>query len=277
MDNVCKADSDCPIGVFDSGLGGLTVAKELIRLMPDERIIYFGDTGRVPYGTRSRETISLYARQAESFLLKKQVKMIIAACGTVSSVAADTGDSLPVKFMGVVDSAAAEAATVTKSGRIGVLGTAATIGSGAFPRRIKQHLPEADVVSQECSLFVPLVENGWVNPDDEVTRMVVRRYLSPIKAAGVDCLILGCTHFPILAPFIAAEMGEGCRLIDTGVTTATAARNYLEENELLGNGTPVENEFYFTDKNSAFMSTTQLLMGDNISNVQFVALEALSV
>ena len=262
------------IGVFDSGLGGLTVVKELKKRLPNESIIYFGDTGRVPYGTRSRDTVSLYAAQAESLLLRHDVKMIIAACGTVSSVAAHTGDNLPVKFMGVVASAAKEAAMVTKNGRVGVIGTAATINSGAFNRHIAAINSGIEVFSNECSLLVPLVENGWIDREDEVTGLTVRRYLEPIKAAGVDTLILGCTHFPVLSDIIADYMGGDCVLINTGRTTAAAAGEYLGQNGMLA-GAAAGDRYYFTDKNAAFEQTVKILMGHDLENTGFIPVDSL--
>ena len=166
-----------PIGVFDSGLGGLTVLKELERLLPDENIVYFGDTGRVPYGTKSNETIRGYAIQDEKFLLSKGVKYIVAACGTVSAVAADTAELLPVGFMGVVTGAVIEAVNATKNKKIGVIGTLATINNGAHKRLIEKLMPEAEVVTVGCPLFVPLVEEGWYSAEDPVVLGVCEKYL----------------------------------------------------------------------------------------------------
>jgi len=262
------------IGVFDSGLGGLTVVKELNKRLPGESIIYFGDTGRVPYGTRSSETVSLYAAQAESLLLRHDVKMIIAACGTVSSVAAHTGDCLPVKFMGVVASAAKEAAGATKNGRVGVIGTTATVNSGAFNRHIAAIDSGIEVFSGECPLLVPLVENGWIDREDEVTRLTVQRYLAPIRAAGVDTLILGCTHFPVLSGIIADYMGGGCVLVNTGRTTAAAAGEYLEQSCMLSDS-PLADRYFFTDKNAAFERTVNILMGHDLENMEFIPVDSL--
>ena len=262
------------IGIFDSGLGGLTVVREIEKQLPGESIIYFGDTGRVPYGTRSSETVAIYASQAEALLLRHNVKMIIAACGTVSSVAAHTGDSLPVKFMGVVDSAAAEAVRVTQNGRVGVIGTAATINSGAFARRIKAANGDIEVTGNECSLLVQLVENGWIDREDPVTRLTVERYLEPVRAAGVDTLILGCTHFPVLEGLIAYYMGAGCTLINTGRTTAAAAGEYLKQNDMLAQS-PAGYKYFFTDKNAAFERTVRILMGRELGNTEFISVDSL--
>lgn len=251
------------IGVFDSGLGGLTVVRELIKAMPGENIVYFGDTARVPYGNRSVETIKSYAAEDEAFLLKHNVKLIVAACGTVSSVAADSAEKLPVPFFGMVNYAAAAAAEITKNGKIGVIGTAATVESGSHKREILKLEPKAEVTACACPLFVPLVEEGWFSPADEVVRGTVKRYLEPIKAAGVDTLILGCTHYPVLAEAIARELGEGVTLINPGVAVAEAVKNYLNATGVARNekgfGT---HEFYVTDKPESFKKTASVLLGE---------------
>ena len=190
--------SENAIGVFDSGLGGLSAVKEFLRVLPQEKIIYFGDTGRVPYGTRSRDTIKKYAVQDTNFLLKNNVKMIVAACGTVSSVAGDLlRETLPVPYTGVVNPTAYTAVRVTRNGKIGVIGTAATVNSHSYKLRLQKLEPKLSVYEQACPLFVPLVENGVIDRCDIITMAVVARYLSPLKEKGIDTLILGCTHFPL--------------------------------------------------------------------------------
>ena len=188
-----------PIGVFDSGLGGLTGVRELRKRLPHEEIIYFGDTGRVPYGSRSPETILQYARQDIAFLLSKDVKCIMAACGTVSSTyPAAEAEKLPVPYLGVVDAAAREAAFSTRNRRIGVIGTAATIRSRSYEALLRRLVPGVEITARPCPLFVPLVEAGYVDhsaPDkQEITKLVIAQYLTEIRDAGVDTLILGCTH-----------------------------------------------------------------------------------
>ena len=222
-----------PIGVFDSGLGGLTVVRQLMHQLPEENIVYFGDTGRIPYGTRSPATIEKYARQACRFLLSEDVKMIIAACGTVSSVAPHVLAELPVPAIGVVKPAADAAAKATQSGRVGVIGTAATIRSGAFRKRIVSKCPNAVVAEQACPVFVTLVENGWIDLDDEITHMTAQRYLENIRHEEVDTLLLGCTHFPLLAPIISDVMGKGVTLIDTGREAAVDCTRRLWESDAL--------------------------------------------
>ena len=205
------------IGVFDSGLGGLTAVKEFLRVLPNEKIIYFGDTGRVPYGTRSRDAIRRYAFQDASFLLSHNVKMVVAACGTVSSVAGgELREKLPVPYTGVVNPTAFTAVRVTKNRRVGIIGTAATVASHSYKLRLQKLDPGIEVFEQACPLFVPLVENGVIDRNDVVTQAVAARYLQPLKEQGVDTLILGCTHFPILRGAISDYMGEGVTLIDSG-------------------------------------------------------------
>ena len=202
-----------PIGVFDSGLGGLTGVRELRKRLPHEEIIYFGDTGRVPYGSRSPETILQYARQDVAFLLSKNVKCIMAACGTVSSTyPAAEAAKLPVPYLGVVDAAAREAAFATRNRRIGVIGTAATIRSRSYEKLLRQLVPGVEITAQACPLFVPLVEAGYVDHSEEsrqqVTKLVIAQYLTEVREAGVDTLILGCTHYPLLKTMIGEFMGQ---------------------------------------------------------------------
>ncbi len=207
------------IGVFDSGLGGLTAVKEIMKLFPDENIVYFGDTSRVPYGTRSKETILKYTYSDINFLLSQDVKMIVIACGTASSAALPEIDKeFDVPIFGVVDAGAYEAARVTKNNKIGIIGTPATIKSGSYVKYLKEFNPQAEVYTRACPLFVPLVENGHFNT--EVSRLVVKEYLEEIKAAGVDTLILGCTHYPLLKDAISEYMGEGVTLISPGEEVA---------------------------------------------------------
>ena len=255
------------IGVFDSGLGGLTVVNELMRQMPNEAIIYFGDTGRVPYGTRSRETIRKYALEDEAFLLKNDVKLIIAACGTVSSVASDTAEQLPVPFFEVVSHAAYSAANETRNGKIGVLGTAATVKSGKHEQYIKEVLPKAEVVGSASSIFVSLVEEGWITDDDPVVLETARRYLKPIVESKADTVILGCTHFPILKGAIKRVVGDNVTLIDAGTSTALAVKKYLAENGLSAeNGNRPSHKFFVSDKQSSFCNAATRLLGKKIKD-----------
>lgn len=259
-----------PIGVFDSGLGGLTVLKELEKVLPNESFIYFGDTGRVPYGSRSDETIIKYARQDENFLLSKGVKYIVAACGTVSSVAAHTATDLPIPFMGVVENSVKAAVSATKNHKIGVIGTSATINNGAHKKQILNLLPGAEVVTADCPLFVPLVEEGLV-ADDVVVLEIARRYLEPIIKAGVDTLILGCTHYPILADAINKVMGKEVTLINMGNSTALAVKEELIRLDILNeSGIKPTKEFFVSDITAGFTKVSKILLGENIENVNLV-------
>ncbi len=251
-----------PIGVFDSGLGGLSVIKELNRVLPDENIVYFGDTGRVPYGTKSPETIVKYARQDEKFLLSHDVKLIIAACGTVSSVAGFTADELPVPFIEVVTPAANAAVRATKNGKIGVLGTAATVNSSSYKTAMLKINPKIEVWQVACPLFVQLVESGWISRDDEVTIATAKRYLQPLIEAGVDTVILGCTHFPAIKDIIGDIIGDGVTLINSGEQAALAAADYLKENALLGEGG--RRRYFVSDRAESFASIAGILLGSDI-------------
>lgn len=255
------------IGVFDSGLGGLTVVKELQRVLPDEGIVYFGDTGRVPYGTRSRETIRKYAAEDERFLLTHNVKTIIAACGTVSSVASDLADNLPVPYFEVVSHSAKAAVDATKNKKIGVIGTSATVNSGQHEKFIKELMPEAEVTACSCSMFVPLVEEGWYRVDDIVVTETVRRYLEPIVKSGADTLILGCTHYPVLSEAIKKVVGDGVTLINAGVATAEAVKEYLEKNDMLCDSkTEADTKFFVSDKPDSFRRIASVLLSSEIDD-----------
>lgn len=253
-----------PIGVFDSGLGGLSVVKELREVLPDENIVYFGDTGRIPYGTKSPETVIKYARQDERFLLQYDVKLIIAACGTVSSVASFTASELPVPFIEVVTPAAAAAAKATRNGKIGVLGTSTTVNSGSYKNKLLGIDPGFTVVQAACPLFVQLVESGWIERDDEVTVATAKRYLQPILESGVDTLILGCTHFPAIKDIIGDICGDGVTLINSGEQAAVAAAEYLKKNDMCGKGSV--RRFYVSDRPASFASTAAILLGSPIGD-----------
>lgn len=255
-----------PIGVFDSGLGGLTVVRQLLKELPGEDIVYFGDTGRVPYGTRSPETIRRYTAEDCRFLRHHDVKMIIAACGTASSVGAEVLSTQPVPAIGVVNATADAAAAASRSGRIGVIGTAATVRTDAFGKRIREKRPDAQVFSQACPLFVSLVENGWIAPDDEVTVATAKRYLAPLIDAKIDTLIMGCTHFPLLAPILQNLLGEGVTLIDAGREAAIAAHELLKENGLLGKAEGGKSRFFVSDRPGGFCDVADMFLGRNVDS-----------
>lgn len=220
------------IGVFDSGLGGLTAVGELHRQLPAEEIIYFGDTGRVPYGTRGRDTIIKYTRQDIRFLLSHRVKAIVVACGTASSVALPAVRGLyDLPICGVIEHAARAAAEATQNGKVAVIGTPATIGSGAYEAALRACNPQLSVESAATPLLVPLVENGRFQKGDRVTKLVLEEYLGPLLAGGADTLILGCTHYPLLRELV-AELAPGVTLINPGAETARAVAAALREQGL---------------------------------------------
>ena len=261
-----------PIGVFDSGLGGLSTVRAMKKILPQEDIVYFGDTGRVPYGTRSNETIETYTAQDIKFLRSFDCKMIVVACGTVSTVSARMINSLAEPATGIVLPSAKAAATATRNNIIGVMGTSATINSGAFDKEIHRLNPQASVVSAACPLLVSLVESNWIAVDDEVTNAAVKRYLAPILAAGADTIILGCTHFPILAPIIQRVAGDGVTLIDTGLEEARHVKAVLAENNLANDSAHQgQQKFFVSDKTQNFCDVAEVLLGEDITdNCEFV-------
>lgn len=209
-----------PIGIFDSGLGGLTVARAVARQLPGERIVYLGDTARVPYGTKSAATVSRYARECAAFLRGRDIKALVVACNTASSLAMEELgrflDPLRIPLLGVIEPGAVEACRVTRHGRIGVIGTPATIRSGAYERAIARIRPDVSVAAAACPLFVPLVEEGWTDAADPAARAIARRYLAPLVRQRIDTLILGCTHYPLLSGVIAAAVEEASRAVAEG-------------------------------------------------------------
>ncbi len=256
-----------PIGVFDSGLGGLTAVKELEQVLPRESVVYFGDNGRVPYGSRSREIIRGYARQDMDFLMKKGVKAVLAACGTVSSVAADIGGTLPVPYFDVVSPTARAAAAATRTGRIGVIGTSVTVASGSYEKALRAADPSLAIFPRACPLFVPLVESGFISPEDPVVSLTVERYLAPLREQGVDTLILGCTHYPILRAAIGAVMGPGVVLIDSGREAALALAGRLAELDLLApEDNPRQADYFVTDNPEGFREVAELFLGHSIES-----------
>ncbi len=244
--------NDKSIGVFDSGLGGLTAVKQIMRELPNENIIYFGDTGRVPYGTRSKETILKYTRSDIRFLKTFDVKIIVIACGTASSAALPMiKDEFDIPIVGVIDAAVYAAVRATKNKKIGVIGTSGTIKSGEYEKQIKQYDETMQVFSRECPMFVPLVENGYF--DTPVTEMIVQEYLEEIRARGVDTLILGCTHYPLLEKVISKYMGSDVTLINSGAEVAKYLKKKLDADNAHSKKTD-ENQYryYVSDDVSSF-------------------------
>ena len=258
-----------PIGVFDSGLGGLTALRELARLMPEEDLVYFGDTGRVPYGGRSPQVITRYARQDVAFLRTFDPKAIVIACGTVSATALDAlREENPIPMFGVVEPTARAAAHVTRNGRVGLIGTRASIRSGAYERELGRLKPGVEVTARACPLLVSLVENGRFRPGDIVAETVVAEYLTPIKAAGVDALILGCTHYPLLAPLIQAFLGAGVTLVNSGREAARTAGRLLAEKGLLSPKKAGGSRRYFvTDAGGSFSAVAEVFLGEPVEEV----------
>ncbi len=257
------------IGVFDSGVGGLTVVKELIRQLPNENIVYFGDTARVPYGIKSRETVIRFSIENILFLLKQDVKLICVACNTASSFA------LPVMknyfhapIIGVITPGVREAVYASQNKRIGVIGTKGTIRSRTYETEIKQLDPKAKVVAVACPLFVPFVEEGWLS--GEVVLSVVKNYLKPLKAAGVDTVILGCTHYPLLKPVIQQVLGKGVVLIDSAKQVACEVKKILASEDLLNRGKGGKHTFYVSDNPEWFSGLAQRFLGSKLSNVKKV-------
>lgn len=223
-----------PIGVFDSGVGGLTVLREIMEMMPYEDVIYFGDTARIPYGSKSEQTVKKFAYQCAKFLYDKGVKTIVIACNTASAVAIDyLKDRFDIPVIGVIEPGARGAVEATKNGRIGVIGTYATIGSSAYQNKIMEKMPEAEIVGIPCPLFVPIVEEGWEY--SEVARLTARQYLAELMEHDVDSLVLGCTHYPILRHTIGQVLGEKVRLVNPAFETAKELKETLRENNMTKN------------------------------------------
>lgn len=251
-----------PIGVFDSGLGGLTAVRRMHEIMPEESIIYFGDTGRVPYGTRSPETVLHYTRQDVAFLRSFDIKAIVVACGTVSSVALETvAAEIDIPMIGVVWPACRKALEVTKTGRIGVIGTPGTIRSGSYERLLHRARPALEIYARACPLFVPLVENGRVQRGDIVIETVVAEYLADLKAQNIDTLILGCTHYPLLREVIGHYMGGHVQLIDPGAEAADHARRMLTP--AAGRG---ETRYFVSDDPLSFRSLAGVFLRGEIAD-----------
>lgn len=267
--------NNCPVGVFDSGMGGLTAVKELAKLLPYEDIIYLGDTARVPYGTRSEETIIKYAAQDIEFLRSHNVKMIVAACGTVSSVAKKSIDSLDIPATGVILPAVKAACLATKNKKIGVIGTSATIKSKSYETLIHTLMPDADVYSVACPMFVPLVENGYIGRGCKPTELIACEYLQPLKDKGIDTLILGCTHYPLIWDIIADVMGDDVTLISSGQEAGKYAKELLEKNNLLSDRKEKGKiSLYCTDSAKLFLDNAKhFLDGMDGYTVDSVALE----
>ncbi len=266
-----------PIGVFDSGLGGLTAVRELRRILPKEDIVFFGDTGRVPYGSRSPHVIKEYAKECMDFLEHQNVKMILVACGTVSSVLGEnigTGRGIPC--MGVLEPTVKAAVSATKNKNIGLIATPATVASHSYEKLTAEIMPEADFTGKGCPLFVPLVENGYFGTDCEVTRLVAKDYLSAFDKKDIDTLILGCTHYPLLYNLIDSLTEHKLNLIDSGKEAAAGAKALLEEKGLLCEKEEKgEMQFFVTDKVDGFAKLGEEFLGEELVNVTRIDIEDL--
>lgn len=261
------------IGIFDSGVGGLTVLREIMQALPQEDTLYFGDTARVPYGTKSPETVTRYAGEIASFLVKRDIKLLVVACNTASAVALPTlKRQLSIPVVGVIEPGARRAVEVTRSGRIGVIGTAGTIRSSAYTRAIKRLKPDAEVLTRACPLFVPLAEEGWI--DNQVARLTAQIYLQELKEAAVDTLVLGCTHYPLLKPMIADVMGPGVTLVDSAEETARTVAAILADKGLLRPPTERGNHnYYVSDIPAGFVRVGNRFLGGKLGDVFQVSLD----
>ncbi|MBQ6386205.1 MAG: glutamate racemase [Lachnospiraceae bacterium] len=270
--------NEAPIGVFDSGLGGLTVAREIMRNLPMERIVYFGDTARVPYGSKSRNTVERYARQIVRFLKTQKIKAIVIACNTATAWAFDAvkeeAGGLPV--IGVIEPGARVACEESKNGKIGVIATQATIRSRAYPDAIRMIRPDASVIGKACPLLVPLVEEGWVH--DKVTDEVIMRYLDEVLEHRIDTLILGCTHYPLLRSEFRRLLGEEIRLVNPAYETARELGRLLEAQGLtnslpLNPEDPTPYRFFASDEAERFAAFANSILPIDVRSARFVAIE----
>jgi glutamate racemase len=261
--------NQAPIGVFDSGIGGLTVAAAIMQALPNERVVYVGDTARVPYGPKSPETVVRYSRQIASWLLEQQVKAIVIACNTATAHALDILQrECPVPVIGVVQPGARAAVKASRNGRIGVIGTTGTINSGAYHRAIAALSPDATVVSAACPLFVPLVEEGWM--EHPATRLIAETYLHPMREAHADTLVLGCTHYPLLASIIADTVGTTVQLVDSAAETANALSEVLQQYNIAASPDSQlrRDRFVATDAPETFRRVGQRFIGPALDNIE---------
>jgi glutamate racemase len=265
-------DKSAPIGVFDSGIGGLTVVSEMMRQLPHESIIYFGDTARVPYGPKSPDTVRRYSHEITSFLRAEGVKAVVVACNTATAHALPMlREELPMPVVGVVDPGARAAVDASRGGAVGVIGTKGTIASGAYERAIRALAPNMRITVRACPLLVPLVEEGWT--DAEATDIIAREYLAPMSAAHIDTLVLGCTHYPLLKPLLARILGDDVRLIDSARETAAETGRVLDAKGLRADArsTP-RHRFIASDAPQQFLELGQRFLGSAIERVETLTL-----
>ena len=255
-----------PIGIFDSGIGGLTIMQEFMRMLPHERILYFGDTARVPYGNKGPQTIIRYSIENAQFLLEKNIKLLVVACNTASSVAIDSlREAFKIPILGVIEAGAENALSLSRNLRIAVLGTRGTIQSKAYEKAIHKIAPQAAIFPIACPLFVPLVEEEWQHHLS--ARLIVKEYLSPLQELLVDTVLLGCTHYPLLAPLISQEVGEGIALADSASVCAKQASCLLKERALEAKSLQGCHEFFVSDDPAKFHAQAKRLFGKAFENV----------
>lgn len=268
-------DIQKPIGVFDSGIGGLTVVKRLALTLPNENIVYFGDTARVPYGSKSNSTVVEYSIQNTKFLLQKNIKALVVACNTASSIAiTDLKKMFDIPVIGMIEPGSKMALNKSNSKIIGVIGTRATVGNLAYSKEIKKINSSALVVEKPCPLFVPLAEEGWIN--HQATYEIAEEYLRELREVGIDTLVLGCTHYPILSEVIQKVIGSKVTLIDSGVASSEVIRTELEKFDLLSDSDkPGVQEYYVSDIPAKFKEVAELFLGKEIDHVHKVDLEVL--
>jgi len=261
------------IGVFDSGVGGLTVLRELRSQVPDEALVYLGDTARVPYGTKSSLTVLKYAHEAARFLLAQRVKLLVVACNTATAVALDElRDRYLLPVIGVIEPGARRALEVTRNGRVGVIGTEGTVRSGAYERALRAVCPGVEVFAAACPLFVPLAEEGWAGHD--IARLAAREYLAPLLDQGIDTLVLGCTHYPLLKVILQEVVGPGVQLVDSARETAKAVACRLAENQLLHQAaSPSPPRYFVTDIPDRFVRVGGSFLGEPLQRVTTVSLD----
>ena len=263
---------DAPIGVFDSGVGGLTVLRAIHRALPDESTVYLGDTARVPYGPKSPETIRRYADEAAGFLLERGVKALVIACNTATAHAcAGLEARLDIPVVGVVEPGAREAVKTTRSGRVGVIGTRGTIESGTYERAIRALEADVSVLSYACPLFVALAEEGWV--DGDVAELTARTYLTGLLGEGIDTLVLGCTHYPLLSPLLERIAGPDVRLVDSAEATARHVRALLAQGVVRSAARRPARRYYVTDDPERFAETAERFLGAPVERLERVALD----
>lgn len=262
--------TDGPIGIFDSGIGGLTVARAIYQALPAESTVYFGDTARVPYGPKSPETVRRYSLEILAWLLAQRVKAVVVACNTSTAHALDAlRAASPVPVIGVIEPGASAAVRASRGGVIGVIGTAGTVASGAYARAIRARIPHADVRQVACPLFVPLVEEGWF--DHPAAELIAREYLAPLVAAGIDALVLGCTHYPLMKGLLGQVMGPGVALIDSAEETALELRSQLASAGLAApGGNAAQHRFAVSDDEARFRQVASRFIGGRLGPVEVV-------